>query len=113
MARRTTITMDDELHAWLMRMPEAAGNSFACDVNETVLTALRCMKGDLPLALLVALCAHARGVSPAQALFGACADPDKAGRLLADAEAAAAGRAEHEARVRRETFSIVPWPGKD
>jgi hypothetical protein len=88
--RTLTIRLDDDLYAWLMKFH--GWNSFTVDANETIVTSLRCLRGDLPLAMLAPIAAAARGVSGAEVLFGKCADEAKTIRLLDAAAEAARGR---------------------
>lgn len=88
---RLTIELDDALYGWLLMLPDRAGDSFAGNVNEAVVTALRCMKGELPITLLTAIAARAQGVTLAEATFGPCRDKAQADDLLRAAERAATG----------------------
>ena len=42
--------MDADLHEWLAA--RVGGSTFTFNVEETITTALRCMRGDLPMALI-------------------------------------------------------------
>jgi hypothetical protein len=89
--RTVTLELDDAIYAFLLDVPQRTGNSFTFNVNETVVTALRCLRGELPVALLVGIAASVQRVSGAEAMFGSCADVAETARLLDAAASAARG----------------------
>ena len=89
--RYLTVELDDDLYGWLLMLPDRAGDGFACSANEAVVTSLRCLKGELPLAHLAVIAARVQGVTLAEATFGPCRDKAQADDLLKAAERAAMG----------------------
>jgi hypothetical protein len=96
---QVSVTINLPAELWLWLKPFVSHNSFTYCVEETIVTALRCMAGrDCSIGMnaetLIGLISRERGISAAEAVFGRDADPaeiEAANILLEAAQHAARG----------------------